>query len=250
MFAPHPGTGHGTRKSRSCIDGSRHAAPWLREGANTYASCVEQPAMKLFFSLCALLCMIVTYGDTDNAYQQSPPPTKQCYMAVDEAYVSWYLKRHGIDINPSLYAIPVTGAIQGHPEAGRLWQDFIVSFLTDPTLKFTTTCHERNLYCGTFRNEQILVCRQVDDFAIGSTTTATAEALIQVIKSHAITSSNGIGVPTVFAISSRYNGLDVHQTRSYIKLSCDTYIQRLLSTHGWETPSSASTNRHDLVQYT
>jgi hypothetical protein len=34
---------------------------------------------------------------------------------------------------------------------------------------------------------------------------------------------------------------------SYIKLSCDTYIQRLLSTHGWETPSSASTDRHDLV---
>jgi hypothetical protein len=208
---------------------------------------VEQPAMKQFFSLCALLCMIVTYGDTDNAYQQSPPPTKQCYMAVNEAYVSWYLKRHGIDIDPSLYAIPVTGAIQGHPEAGQLWQDFIVSFLTGPTLKFTTTAHERNLYCGTFCNEQILVCRQVDDFAIGSTTTTTAEALIQVINSHAITSSNGIGVPTVFGISSWYNGLDVHQMRSYIKLSCDTYIQHLLSTHGWETPSSASTDHHDLV---
>jgi hypothetical protein len=158
--------------------------------------------MKLFFSLCALLCMIVTYGDTDNAYQQSPPPTKQCYMAVNEAYVSWYLKRHGIDIDPSLYAIPVTGAIQGHPEAGRLWQDFIVSFLTGPKLKFTTTGHERNLYCGTFHNERILVCRQVDDFAIGSTTTATAEALIQVINSHAITSSNGIGA--LVQLWSRY----------------------------------------------
>jgi hypothetical protein len=26
-----------------------------------------------------------------------------------------------------LYAIPVTGAIQGHPKAGHLWQDHIVS---------------------------------------------------------------------------------------------------------------------------
>jgi hypothetical protein len=82
----------GTRKARSCIDGSRKAAPWLREDTNTYASCVEQPAMKLFFSLCALCCLIATFGDSDNAYQQSPPPSKQCYMAIDEAYVSWFLK--------------------------------------------------------------------------------------------------------------------------------------------------------------
>jgi hypothetical protein len=136
----------GTRKARSCIDGSRKAAPWLREDINTYASCVEQPAMKLFFSLCALCCLIATFGDSDNAYQQSPPPSKQCYMAVDEAYVSWFLKRHGQLLDPSLYAIPVTGAIQGHPEAGRLWQDHIVSFLTGPTLKFTSTGHARNLY--------------------------------------------------------------------------------------------------------
>jgi hypothetical protein len=71
--------------------------------------------------------------------------------------------------------------------------------------------------------------------------------LIKVINSHAITSSNGIGVPTVYGISNRYNGLDVHQTRSHIKLSCETNVQRLLSTHGWETPTSSTTDRHDLV---
>jgi hypothetical protein len=237
----------GTRKARACIDGSRRAAPWLREDAPTYASCIEQPALKLFFALCALYCMIVSFGDSDNAYQQSPPPSKQCYMAVDEAYASWYFKRFNKCIDHSKFAIPVTGAIQGHPEAGRLWQDHIVSFLTGPTLRFTTTGHERNLYRGVFRGELILICRQVDDFAIGSTTSATAEALIQVINSHATTSSNGIGVPTVYGISNRYNGLDIHQTRHHIKLSCETYVQWLLSTHGWETPSPSSTDRPDLV---
>jgi hypothetical protein len=218
---------NGTRKARACIDGSRRAAPWLRVGVSTYASCIEQPAMKLFFAMCAIHCLLVTFGDSDNAYQQSPPPTKQCHMAIDEAYISWYFKRFGSPIDPSLYAIPVTGAIQGHPEAGRLWQDHIVFFLTGPTLNFTSTGHERNLYRGIFQNELILICRQVDDFAIGSTTTATAKSLIQVINSHAITTSNGIGVATPSGISYRYNGLDVHQTRNY-----KTYIQRLLSTHG------------------
>jgi hypothetical protein len=168
-------------------------------------------------------------------------------MAIDDAYRSWYRKLHNRDIDPAVYAIPVTGAIQGHPETGRLWQDHIVSFLLGPRLRFTTTAHERNLYRGMFHGELVLVCRQVDDFAIGSASTATAEALISVINSHATTSSNGIGVPTKYGITIRYNGLDVHQTRNYIKLSCETYVHSLLSTHGWETPSASASDRPDLV---
>jgi hypothetical protein len=237
----------GTRKSRACIDGSKRAAPWLRDDVPTYASCVEQPAMKLFYALCAIYLLIVTVGDSDNAYQQSPPPRKKCYMALDEAFISWFLKRFGLLLDPNLWAIPVERAIQGHPEAGRLWQDHIVSFITGPELRFTSTGHERNLYRGIFLGEVVLICRQVDDFAIGTSTPAVAEQLIAKINSFARTTSNGIGVPTSFGISIRYNGLDVHQTRHYIKLSCETYINRLLSTHGWETPSPNSSDRPDLV---
>jgi hypothetical protein len=167
-------------------------------------------------------------------------------MAVDEAYQSWYLKRFKILLDPEQYAIEVTGAIQGHPEAGCLWEDFIVSFIIKK-LKFTTTAHERNLYRGIFNGELVLICHQVDDFVIGSTTTATAEALIQAINSHATTSSNGIGQPTSYGITHRYNGLDVHQTRDYIKISCETYVHRLLATHVWQTPSLSSTDHPDLV---
>jgi hypothetical protein len=123
----------------------------------------------------------------------------------------------------------------------------LISFITGPELRFTTTGHERNLYRGTFQGEVVLICRQVDDFAIGTSTPAVAEQLIAKINSFARTTSNGIGVPTSFGISNRYNGLDVHQTRHYIKLSCETYINRLLSTHGWETPSPNSSDRPDLV---
>jgi hypothetical protein len=236
----------GTSKARACIDGSKKAAPWLCDDVPTYALCVDQSSMKLFFAFCVIYMMIVTYGDSENAFQQLPPPRKKCYMAVDKAYQSWYWKHFQILLEPNKYAIEVTGAIQGHPEAGRLWEDFIVSFIIK-VLKFTMTGYERNLCRGIFRGELVFICRQVDDFAIGSTTTATAEALIQEINSHATTSSNGIGSPTSYGITNRYNGLDVHQTRDYIKISCKTYVTRLLPTHGWQTPSSSSSNRTDLV---
>jgi hypothetical protein len=87
----------------------------------------------------------------------------------------------------------------------------------------------------------------VDDFAIVSRSQDTAEKLIQVINSHAMMDSQGIGVRTVQGISSHYNGIDVHQTQDYIKLSCETYIKWVLQTHDWETPSPRESDQHDLV---
>jgi hypothetical protein len=237
----------GRRKARACIDGSKRAAPWLRETAHTYASCIEQPCMKLFFAICASLGFFITYGDVDNAYQNSPSPTEPCFLEADEAYCSWYLKRTGRTIDPRTHVIPALRAIQGHPEAGRLWQDFILSILQSPPLSFTTTTHERNLYRGTIDGALVIVARQVDDFAIGSHDPSTANRLIEIINSHVSTKNQGIGSPTSLGISHRYNGLDVHQTRHYIKLSCETYIQRVLQTHGWETPGPKESDRPDSV---
>jgi hypothetical protein len=191
----------GRRKARACIDGSKRAAPWLRDTAQTYASCIEQPCMKLFFALCVLLGMIVTYGDVDNAYQNSPPPTEPCHLEADEAYCSWYKKRFGKDIDPKRYVIPALRAIQGHPEAGRLWQDFILQILQSPPLNFTTTTHERNLYRGIIDGKLVLVARQVDDFAIGCTCTKTANRLIAIINEHVSTKNQGIGTLTNYGMS-------------------------------------------------
>jgi hypothetical protein len=60
-------------------------------------------------------------------------------------------------------------------------------------------------------------------------------------------SSNGISIETSYGISSRYNGLNVHQTRDYIKISSQTYINCLLHTHGWETLSASSSDCSNLV---
>jgi hypothetical protein len=237
----------GRRKARACIDGSKRAAPWLRDTAQTYASCIEQPCMKLFFALVVLYRMIVLFGDVDNAYQNSPSPTEPCYLEADEAFCSWYKKRFGIELDARRYVIPALRAIQGHPEAGRLWQDFILQILQSPPLNFTTTIHERNLYRGEIDGKLVLVARQVDDFAIGCTCIKTAARLIAIINEHVSTKNQGIGTLTSYGMSHRYNGLDVHQTRNYVKISCETYILRVLQTHGWESPGPKESDRPDSV---
>jgi hypothetical protein len=237
----------GRRKARACINGSKRAAPWLRDTAPTYASCIEQQCMKLFFGLCAFLEMIVLLGDVDNAYQNSPSPTEPCFLEADEAYCSWYLKRFGIVIDPQTHVIPALRAIQGHPEAGRLFEDFILKILQRPPLNFTTTVHERNLYRGEIDGKLVLVARQVDDFAIGCTCVETAKKLIEIINSRVTTKNQGIGTLTSSGLSHHYNGLDVHQTSRYIKISCETYIHRMLQTHGWESPGPKESDRPDSV---
>jgi hypothetical protein len=112
----------GTRKARACLDGSKRSAPWLRQFAQTYASCIEQPCMRLFFAIAAAKGLTITVADTANAYQQSPPPTTKCYLLIDDAYRSWHKKRYGTDVNPKTHVIPLNRALQGHPEAGALWR--------------------------------------------------------------------------------------------------------------------------------
>jgi hypothetical protein len=201
--------------------------------------------MRLFFALAAFHRLIVTFGDTTNAFQQSPPPTRKCHLQIDDAYASWYFKRFGTHIDRSAYVIPVERALQGHPEAGRLWETMIVDILSKKN--FSSTTHERNLYHGTIDGTLVLVCRQIDDYAIASVTPDIADQLIAFINSHATTVNHGIGVSSDHGIFSRYNGLDVHQTSHYIKLSCEVYLRRILQTHGWETPAARESDRPDCV---
>ena len=236
---------NGKRKARSCLDGSKRAAPWLRDYGTTYASCIEHPCMKMFFALAASQGLVVTTADTSNAFQQSPPPTRQCYLEIDDAYRSWYQKRFGKDIDPRRFVIPLHKALQGHPEAGALWEGMITKILT--ANGFTPTTHERNLYRGELDGALVLVCRMVDDFAIATQVPATATKLVEIINSHVTTTCEGLGQTTSEGMYCRYNGLDVHQTADYIQLSAVTYIERMLQTHGWETPNAKVSDHAKLT---
>jgi hypothetical protein len=129
----------GTRKARACLNGSKWAAPHLRQFAQTYASCIEQPCMRMFFAIAAAKGLVVTSADTTNPYQQSPPPTQKCYMMINDAFRSWYQKRYGVDVDPKTHIVPLERAMQGYPEAGALWEEMIIGIPEGDELKFKLT---------------------------------------------------------------------------------------------------------------
>jgi len=82
-------------------------------------------------------------------------------------------------------------------------------------------------------------CCQVDDFAVASDSITVAEYIISKIDKWVTTSSKGIG--------TKYNGIDVLQTRDYIKLYCKSFIDKVLLLHGWSKPSPSISACHDII---
>ena len=80
------------------------------------------------------------------------------------------------------------------------------------------------------------MCRQVDDFAVGSASKEAAELFVTKIREHVRYEFAQMGIETEEGLYQRYNGIDVIQTRDYIKLGCETCIDRVLLSHGWEAP--------------
>ena len=73
--------------------------------------------------------------------------------------------------------LPVQHALQGHPESGVLWATKIAKHLLEMGLK--NTAHEPCIYSGKYKTEDILACRQVDDFAFAGATTAILQEILQ-----------------------------------------------------------------------
>ena len=101
---------------------------------------------------------------------------------------------------------------------------------------FKNTTHERNLYTGTIDGVEVLVCRQVDDFAAGAPNQATAEQFIKNVQEHVRAEFAGMGVELPEGVHQRYNGINIFQTKDDIKVGAESYIDRMLQTHGWDAP--------------
>jgi hypothetical protein len=227
----------GKRKARLCADGSKKAQPRLHKLLQTYSSCIETPCMRLFFALAAAEGMYITGADCTNAFQQCPPPEIPLFLRIDEAYISWWNDRHPerqlVYARDKHLVLPIQKNLQGLPSAGAAWEKHIGVILAEIGLKATT--NEKNLYQGTYKNERVLVCRMTDDFVIGSASPETANAIIDYITSRGVTIRND-------GLCKRFNGLDVNQTNTHVKVDCHQYIDKILTLHGWETPQAHETD--------
>ena len=220
------------KKSRNCCNGKqlkrqkrgiqRSPLPYYQ----SYAACASQVEMRVFITICAHKNYLFGDGDAINAYAQSPPPEEPTYVRIDDQYADWYYAKHGHHVDRRK-VLPVQHALQGHPESGALWAKHIAAVLSD--LGFTAMTHAPCIYKGTWKDKEVLICKQVDDFQIASHDRGTIEEVIEQIGGRVRFVGNK-------ELMTKFNGACYIQSRDYIKMHCQSYIEKILSNHGWDTP--------------
>ena len=108
--------------------------------------------------------------------------------------------------------------MQGHPESSRLLEKHADGILRN--IGLTPTVHKPCLYSGFIKKHCVILMRQVDDFAIACQDEQTAHMLLDIINDHLSIPLKRQGLIDMF------NGIDVTQTRDYIKIDCHTYMNK------------------------
>ena len=212
----------GTKKARCVCNGQPKFKGTVIFGY-TFAKMLDQVGSRIFWGTVAAKNLIVRGADASNAFAEANAPDIPLFVRIDNQYREWYKQRFNQDI-PNNYVLPVQKALQGHPESSRLWALHMDKILKSKfNLKPTT--QEGCLYQGIYKNEEVLFLRQVDDFAVATKHESTATSLIKEIDSHMTIQIKDLGLIT------RYNGVDITQSKYYIKISNETYINKLLKEH-------------------
>jgi hypothetical protein len=90
LFKINPITLEDTEKSQgTCNGGAQHGK--VITIAETYAACVEKPALPLAWAIIAALNYIGLgrNRDVSNAFAEAPPPKEPFYMEVDRPFQDW-----------------------------------------------------------------------------------------------------------------------------------------------------------------
>ena len=214
----------GVKKARCCCNGNpgRQGSITL---SHTYAACVEQPAQRVYWGIVALEGLIAVGADASNAFAEAPPPIAPLYVLIDKPYRDWYRSKGKGEI-PKGHVLRVKHAIQGHPEAPRLWSTFIHDIIQN-RIGLTPTTHEQCLYHGSFKGEKVYFLRQVDDFAVAAKSKETCDELIEEISKYLKAPLKNLG------IVDRFNGVQIEQYNNYVKIHNKEYVEKILEKHGW-----------------
>ena len=218
----------GRKKARCVCNGSKNMRGSVTL-AETYAAALEQTGSRIFWAATALNNFICIGADAANAFAEAPAPIAPLYVRVDDPFREWYHQKFPDRPKLEKYQVmKVLKALQGHPESARLWALLIDQIIRELNLKPCT--HEPNLYYTTNYNgtgKTVLFLRQVDDFAISCQDKETATHVINNINSKMTIDVKELGM------IDRFNGVDILQTRNFIKLSNATYFRKIFQHHHW-----------------
>lgn len=208
----------------------------------TFAKSLDQVGARIFWAIAAAKDLIVRGADASNAFAEANAPKIPLYVRIDQPYHDWWNSKHPTDPIPENYVLPVKKALQGHPESPRSWATLINSILTTK-LHFKPTTHEPCLYRGMFDDEEVYFLRQVDDFAVASRNEATAIKVIEAIDKQMAIKIKDLGR------LSRYNGVDITQSSHFIKLSNETYLDKVFAGHSWMITEDTKTAAQPIPMY-
>ena len=76
----------------------------------------------------------------NNRLEQVGPAT---FAGLDDAFIEWYFLCFGKRISRDM-VLPILRELQGHPEAGRLWEAQVTAMIV--SLGWRSTTHEKNFY--------------------------------------------------------------------------------------------------------
>ena len=219
----------GRKKARCVCNGNKNRRGTVTL-AETYAASLEQTASRVFWAATAINNFITIGADASNAFAEAPAPVAPLYVYADEQFRTWYAHRfpNRKPIPPG-YVLRVKKALQGHPESPRLWAMLIDRIIQNLNLK--PCAHEPNLYyTSNYANmgkRVLFLMKQLDDFLVSCEDRETAKHVIKAINDKMTIDVKELG------LISRFNGVDVEQTRYYIKLSNAVYIRKILKNHPW-----------------
>jgi len=168
---------------------------------------------------CSLLCVqrIILPSMVVTPKMHSPGPSMPTFMKSDDAFRDWYLERTGVLLDKDL-VLPVLRALQGHPEAARLWEEHISAILEKVGFKNTT--HEKNIYTGQFCGEKVLLVFQVDDFALGCCQESAAKSVCVKIGTKLALHNEAEAPFEYLCLVDSFDGYDVLQYKLVTTSSC------------------------------
>jgi hypothetical protein len=212
----------GRYKARCTCDGSPRSGQ-ARILDETYANCVDQTGARIFYSVAAAENLLILGADVSNAFAEAPPPKQGFYIIPDKAFLDWWINHKKRSPIPHGFVIPILSAMQGHPESPRLWEKHADAILREIGLK--PTHHEPCLYTGNIHGNRVIFLRQVDDFAIATSDSKTADILLDMLDERLTIPIKRQGYLDMF------NGINITQTRDYIKISCKSFIDKCCEKH-------------------
>ena len=94
--------------------------------------------------------------------------------------------------------------------------------------------HQTAVFTGPSGKENLVyLLRQVDDFALACKEEATAKEIYGLIGEKLQTDDKEEPPFDYFGLLEDFNGVDVHQYKDCIQISCPEYIERIVTLHEW-----------------